>query len=467
MTVLYQKAVRISLLITIFIVIKITSYGQQKNTITLQSIIDSVQKHLPVLLEKQSLINSANAGITDARHSRLPVLRAMDEISASSSNNLAGVYFPMSTIPSVSGSIRSTSNFQPEFGNIGMLYSEYDIYDFGLQKARINSAKAFAGLAEADFQRELYLLKWQAGKAYFDLLQNEYQLGIDGQNIHRYEDIYKVIQALTISGLRAGADSSQIIAELSRTRFNYNLTAGKINQLEQQLTYYTGIANFKLVIDTGFQASNTQLLPDLNSTIDTAGNPFINYYTAQTNYYKVNQQLINKSFQPRVVLLGGLWGRGSSIQYNDQYKSAIYGVGYQRFNYAFAISFVYNLFDVVHRRDKLAINQYRTEASNYELQDEQQSLINELQKATAAINTTKQNLMEVPVQMAAAKDGYAQKLAQYNAGTINLIDLTNASFILYRAQTDYLQILNDWYSSNLNKAAITGNLDQFIKSIKK
>jgi len=50
---------------------------------------------------------------------------------------------------------------------------------------------------------------------------------------------------------------------------------------------------------------------------------------------------------------------------------------------------------------------------------------------------------------------------------INLIDLTNASFLLYSAQLNYVETLNDWYLGNLDKAASTGNLDLFIQTIKR
>jgi hypothetical protein len=37
---------------------------------------------------------------------------------------------------------------------------------------------------------------------------------------------------------------------------------------------------------------------------------------------------------------------------------------------------------------------------------------------------------------------------------------------LLQAQTGYIQTLNEWYTASLDKAAATGNLDQFIQTIK-
>ena len=465
MTVLKLKAAPILAGIVLTIYICSPVMAQQGATVTLQAIIDSAAHHLPVILEKQALLNSATAAITDASHSRLPQLKVLEEVSGASANSVAGAYFPMSTVPSVSGSIRDQNMFKPEIGNIGMLYSQYDLLDFGLKKAEVQNARAFASLSKSDLEREQYIVKWQAGKAYFDLMEAEYQMSVEQQNLSRYQNIATIIRAVTKSGLRPGSDSSEINAALSQTVIKFNLSQAKVTQLQQQLSYLTGVTPGQLIVDTTLQS---QPLPvPVNQALDTAQNPFLTFYGAQINFFKTNHQLIDKTYQPKVELISGIWGRASSIEYNDQYKSLVNGLGFQRYNYAAAVSFVYNLFDGVHRRDKLAVSQYQVEASQAAFQQQQQDLLNELQQEDNNITTEDKNLREMPVQLQAAKDAYEQKLAQYNAGVINLLDLINATYILYQAQTGYVELLNGWYSSNLNKAAITGGLDQFIQTIKK
>jgi outer membrane protein TolC len=130
-------------------------------------------------------------------------------------------------------------------------------------------------------------------------------------------------------------------------------------------------------------------------------------------------------------------------------------------------TFVYDLFNGVHRRDKLTISHYNTIASDYNLQQQELSLQNVSNQADEAISAAFKNLVEIPIQIRASEDTYHQKTAQYKAGIINLIDLTNASFVLYRSQSDYIQTISDWLLANLDKAAATGNLDLFIQSIKK
>ena len=56
--------------------------------------------------------------------------------------------------------------------------------------------------------------------------------------------------------------------------------------------------------------------------------------------------------------------------------------------------------------------------------------------------------------------------ASSKAGIINLVDLTDATFVLYRAESDYVQTLSDWLLASLDKYSADGTLDQFIQSIK-
>ncbi len=459
---------------------------------SLQALTDSAAHHLPAILQKQALVNSARANITDARHTALPSLKLQDQVILSTANGAAGTYFPGAI--STSGAIRNANIYQPATGNIGMVYGEYELLNFGLNKARVTNAMMNEELQSSDLSREVYLTKLQVGKLYFTLLRNIYQLGVDAQNIDRYQAVYNVIQAITKSGIRAGVDSSLAGAELSRSQVSYNQRIGEIRQLQQQLSFLTGIDSIAIDTSEKRYAFLTEgdslsvnapekpydyltgkdkqytLPPDTawGSLADTLNNPLVDYYRRQREVYNATANLIKKSYLPKVLLAGGLWARGTSVDYDNDYnyKALSTGLGYQRINYGVGLTVVYNLFDGVHRKDKLSVNRYNVQASDYGLQQQQQALKTALRQAQTAIDIDELNLRQLPVQLQAAADAYSQKMAQYRAGIINLVDLTNASFVLYRAQTDYVETLNDWLQANLDKAAATGNLDQFIQSVK-
>jgi len=439
--------------------------AQTKNY-SLLSLIDSAKNYLPLLMQKKALIDASKASVADTKHSFLPQLKFGEQLDIGSANSVAGSFFTFGMTPSTSGSIRNDNNFQPATSNVAVLYSEYELFNFGLRDAKLTNAQAYVKLAETDLKKEEYFIALNIAKLYFSIFKNQSRLSADKQNIERYQNIYTVIQALTLSGIKAGADSSLAKAELSKTKISYNQTQGTINQLKEQLAYFTGIPAKVLAIDTVSINSVTSTPAAINFTPDTLNNPLIDYYSKKKDIFLANQALIKKSYLPKIILAGSSWARGSSIQYSDQYKALSAGLGYQRFNYAIGLAFTYNLFNGVYKKDKLAINNFQLMASDYDLQQQKLALASSAMQADNALQTTMANLTELPVQLQSATDTYQQKLAQYKAGLISLIDLTNASFVLYRSQTDYIETLNDWYLAQLDKAASTGNLIQFLQTIK-
>jgi len=441
--------------------------AQDKSTWSLADLVNSAKSHLPVLMQKQALVNSAKAGITDAKNSFLPKLTVGDELSIGAANDLNGTYLPIGGIVhATSGSIRAGSDLSPATGNIASAFAEYDLVNFGLRGAKVGNAVAYADLQQADFDKELYVLKLQIGKLYFNVIKNIYEMRIDQQNINRYQSVMTIISALTSTGIKPGVDSSMAKAELSKVRVSYNVHEGTIKQLKQQLSFLTGLSAPDINIDTLRKDDEVQATHLFGSMTDTQSNPLLNYYSQQQTLYKSAEMLVKKSYLPKIILAGGGWERGSSIQY-DGYQPLSTGLGYQRFTYAGGLAITYDLFNVVHRKNKVAVSHYQTQAAGYELEQQKEALDNANKQAVELIATSQKNLQELPIQLQAATDVYNQKIAQYKAGVINLIDLTNASFLLYSAQLNYVETLNDWYLANLDKAASTGNLDLFIQTIKR
>jgi len=452
--------------IGLFLLLPSLSLFAQQKRYTLKDFIDSAQHHLPVLLQKQALVEAARAGVTDARHAFLPTSYIGDEVTAATDNSIPGSYISFGIIPSSSSGVRSANLYQTAIGNIGFFYNQYELLDFGLKKATVHNAQAYLHLTQADRDREAYLIKWQVAKLYFDVLKSQFQLAIDKQNVSRYDTLFTVIRAVTGSGIKPGADSSLAKAELSKARTTYNQTLGQIRQQQQQLSYLSGISVGDIAIDTADTRGYLAALGN-PSQGGAAANPMIDFFSKEKDLYLQREDLAKKSFLPRVLVSGVGWARGSSIDYTNNYKSsAASGLGYQRFNYLAGLTLEYDLFNIVHRKDKERIARNNALASDYGLQQQQLELQNVGNRADEAIRTATKNLMEVPIQIGAATAAFDQKTAQYKAGIINVVDLTNASFVLYRSQSDYVQTLSDWLLANLDKYSATGALDTFIQSIK-
>ena len=436
----------------------------QRPYLSLSDLNDSADHYLPRLLQKKALVNSASAAVSETRHQFLPALRLNDQVNLGSDNSIAGSYFPYGIIPSTSSGVRAENDYQAASGNIAILYGQYDLVDFGYKNARIDYARSELSFSQSDLQREIYILHGRICRAYFNLMISEAKMAVERETVKRYDTIFTIINALTKSGIKPGADSSLAKAELSKSRINYNQLQERAENYREEIAYLTGIPPDLILPDSVlmFIGKRKNIL---GAPSDTAANPLLDYYANLSKVYVSNEKLITRSYLPKIMLTAASWARGSSIVYDDQYKSVSDGFGYQRFNYLFGVTFQYDLFNGLHKKDRLKTFGFEREAAELEFKQQQLNLDHATRQAQNSIEITEKNLLELPVQYQAAVETYNQKIAQYKAGIIGLIDLTNAAFVLDRSLNDYAETTGNWYLAQLDKAVATGNLSGFIQSI--
>ncbi len=441
-----------------------SSVLSQNTFMSLTALNDSADHYLPRVLQKKALVNSSSAAITEARHQFLPAMRFNDQVNIGSDNSTAGSYFPYSIVPSTSAGVRAANDYQAASGNIAMLYGEYDLIDFGYKKATVDYAKSGQVLSASDLQREMYIIHGRICRSYFNLMISEARMSVEKETVKRYDTIFSVINALTTSGIKPGSDSSLAKAELSKSRITYNQLNEQSRNYREEISYLTGVSPDLILPDTALMMiGKRKNIPNINS--DTSINPLIEYYSNLSKLYLSNERLISKSYLPKIYLTAASWARGSSIVYDDQYKPIPDGLGYQRFNYMAGVAFQYDLFNGVHKKDRLKTFGFEKDAADLELKQQQISLASATRQAQNSIDIAEKNLLELPIQYQAAVDTYNQKIAQYKAGIISLIDLTNAAFVLDRSLNDYAETTGSWYLAQLDKAIATGQLASFIQSI--
>lgn len=449
---------------SIIFLLSSASVFSQKSILTLSALNDSADHYLPRLLAKQSLVNSSAAAITEARHQFLPAIRFNDQVNIGSDNAVAGSYFPYGIVPSTSSGVRAYNDYQAASGNLAVLYGEYDLIDFGYRKASVDYAKSGQALSESDLQREMYILHGRICRSYFNLMISEARMAIEKETVKRYDTIFSVINALTTSGIKPGSDSSLAKAELSKSRITYNQLNEQSRNYREEISYLTGVSPDLILPDTAFMLIGKRKNM-LNTGADTAVNPLLDYYASVSKLYMSNQQLISKSYLPKIYLTAASWARGSSIVYNDKYEAIQNGLGYQRYNYMAGLTFQYDLFNGIHKKDRLKTFGFEKDAADLELRQQQINLASAARQAQNSIDIAEKNLLEMPIQYQAAEDTYNQKIAQYKAGIITLIDLTNAAFVLDRSLNDYAETTGSWYIARLDMAIATGRLASFIQSI--
>ncbi|MDE1193346.1 MAG: TolC family protein [Arachidicoccus sp.] len=439
-----------------------TLYAQSSQIYSLKKLIELSEKYTPSIRQSEAFANAATAHVTDVKHEQLPFLKFNAQASLGSANAVNGNYFPMGVVPSTSGSKTVEQNNQPVLGDLATLYSEYDVYNFGLNRARNENAEAEALLGKTALEKDKYQLKIELAKLYFNILTYQNLREIDEKNVNRYATIDTIIQSLAHAGIKPGADLSQANAELANAKIKLNKTKAKLQEALQTLSAYAGISVDSLNINNRILDSTVAFD---NLIYDSTDNPILNYYKSNNDYLATNALLLKKSYLPKFTLIVSAWGRASSLNLNLQTEALSKGLGFQRYNYAAGIAFVYDFMDVLHKKDKLAEYKYEMQAGQEAYNQQKLNFDEADAQANLQLKLVMDNLQQLSVQRKSAHAVYADKEAQYKAGMVTLIDLTNASFVLYRSQVDYLDAIDNWYAASLSKAIATGNLDNFIQSI--
>jgi outer membrane protein TolC len=276
------------------------------------------------------------------------------------------------------------------------------------------------------------------------------------------------IRNFVLSGLRPGVDSSLAAAEYSKARLDYLDISNRFRQSKVQLSLLTGLDTVAIGPDLG----NDSLLIGSLDTMTTAAlppkdHPYLDYFHSIYENGQAQEKFIRKAYLPKVYFLGAGWLKGSSINTNGSGDKDLYsGLGFTRSNYLGGLGITYDLFNLRREKDRLHVQQFRTQTALHNYEEQQQVLNNAALQASVNLSTATAKFREIPVQLKAARDAYSQRLTQYNAGLSNIIDLTNARYVLNRAQTDLINTREGVWRAIVQKAYAAGGIYQLLSTLK-
>ena len=403
---------------------------------------------------------------TATRGNRLPSLKLNYQVDAGTNNNMPGGYFSYGIVPGNS-KVRAAGNSNTILSDLGIAAFDWELYNFGGYEAQQKAARSDVYVEQARFAQTKY--QWQAYTIsyYLQLLRLDDLLAIQLQNIQRNTEIRRSIQALAQSGMIAGVDTSIAEAELSKARLNYLELSNQLKQIQLQLSAISGIAPERIVPDTGFTTQLIQyntLLPLQEP--DTAHHPVISFYRSMYQNSLDKEELVKKSYNPKVSLQAAVWGRGASVSPADEFRPAAKGLGFERGNYLVGMGITYNIFDAKRKNLQLNIQKATTGYAQKKL-DEQQSLLSlSISQADAELQIARDRLQEIPHQLSAAQVAYRQKFSLYKNGLTNIVDLNAALTILYRAETDYTNANYLYCKALFQKAVNENQVDVLLNTIK-
>jgi outer membrane protein TolC len=86
-------------------------------------------------------------------------------------------------------------------------------------------------------------------------------------------------------------------------------------------------------------------------------------------------------------------------------------------------------------------------------------------QAQIDIRTAMDKLLEMPAQLNAARAAAMQKMALYRGGLTNIIEVTNALYVLNRAETDLVQTHNAAWQALFMQAFASNHIQQLVQNL--
>ncbi|TXJ28939.1 MAG: TolC family protein [Chitinophagaceae bacterium] len=439
--------------------------GQVKS-LPLKDLLSAVSHYSPSLQTDSVAITVREAQEVATKAGRLPSLRLNYQVDAGTNNNLPGGYFANGIVPGNSR-VRVEGNASAALGDLGIAGFDWEVYNFGKFDAEKKAAHADVEVERARFARSKYEMQAYTISNYLQLLRLQNLLNIQSLNIDRNKEIRQSIQSLARSGIIAGVDTSIAEAELSKSRLNYLELTSQFRQVQLSLSAISGLRPDEIQPDTSFAVQLAQYYTDGQlQELDTLAHPAINFYRSAYNNSLVREELIRKTYNPKVSVQAALWARGSSISAADEFRDLSKGLGFERGNYLVGVGVTYNIFDAKRKRLQLNTQKANTNYVAKELEEQTSLLSLSIEQANAALQIAQERLQEIPHQLEAAQAAYRQKLSLYKNGLTNIVDLNAALSILYRAETDFTNANYSYCKALLQKAVNENQVDALLNALK-
>jgi outer membrane protein len=432
--------------------------AQQGLTIT--QAVESALHNYPSVRVSQEQINAAAAGIQLARTAYLPHVDALAQVNRATRNNVFGLLFPQSTIPSMSGPVIGSNNFGTVFGTaIGTLVT-WEPFDFGQRQAGVAAATAARTRSEAALKRTQFDVAAATADVYLTLAAAQETVQAAQAGVTRAEVLLRTINAQVNAQLRPGADASRAEAELAAARTQL-IQAEQATEVARALvSQFVGTEPGGIVIS----APRLQQIPPerMAPPLDTAVNPIAVEQSAAVEQAKAQLRILERSYFPHFYVQGAAYARGSGAEVNGDRLGGANGLAPNVQNYAVGFSVTFPVFDLVSIRAREAGQSATIRAETARSQVIARELMARWNQAVAQLEGARKVAANTPVQVKAANAATQQATARYQSGLGTIDQVAEAQRLLTQAEIDdALARLGVWRGL-LGVATAAGDIQPFL-----
>ncbi len=455
------------------ILLLLSGFHVNCQALTLKEAVNSALNNYGTIKAKGSYLKASEASVKQASSEYLPNLSLAAQQAYGTAN---GKFGPVVTIGGLnaasSGPPFLKQNWNAAFGGLYLANISWDFFSFGRVKENVKVAEAQQFQDASDLDQEKFQLEVRVSGAYLNLLAAQRLKLSQQKNLDRAEALLSVVLARAKNGLIPGVDSSQANAEVSNAKIA--LTNAVDYEAEQagQLAQLMGIAYQVFLLDTVFVNRIPASLHD-SIPANEARHPILKFYQSRIDVSRQQEKYFDRFKYPVFSLVGVLQSRGSGFEsdysqiYPDNFTHSYWnGVKPTNSNYLLGIGVTWNLTNPIRVRHQVTAQEWTSKGLQNEYELVSQQIKTQLALADQKIKFAIANYNEAPIQMKAATDAYLQKSVLYKNGLTNIVDVSQALYILNRAETDRDISDSNVWQALLLKAAASGDFGLFENEIK-
>ena len=457
---LLQKLKPLFFLIVLFFAIAIEAKAQSDTSVHLSDALKMAEANYHLLKSKKLEADAAAKNIDLTKYNRLPTIDASYQAGVGTANNLTGIFYPNGMLP-MTGPPSTSNNYNPATGSAASVLMNWQAATFGWRDAQINVSIVEANAKKSDWQQLLFSYKVNVISSYLDLSLALEKIAIQQRNTERVETNLKQSRVLANTGIKPGVDTALFLSELSKAKIDLLNAQQQAKVAQLLLGQLLVTALLPVPVDTVFFGKLPAIAIAGDTSFSTA--PVIQAGKSQLLLSQAREQLIKKSFLPKLNVWGSGFARGSGFQANGDLKTWD-GLGLNRFNYGAGLQLIFPVMKYGETRKQLQQQTLLSKAAEERLEDTKRVLLTQQSIANATMRNSLAVAAETKLQLQSAQYAFKSMQIRYNTGLVNFADLIQAQYNLLKAELDMKTAHWDAWKALLLQMAVKGDEQIFLNA---
>ena len=190
-----------------------TMASGQTTILSLSEAVERARKLYPAVQVSRSQVEAAAASILLARTSFLPRVDSIAQVNRATRNNIYGMLLQQSVISPISGPPVLENSAASVFGSAVGLLVDWEPFDFGLRRSKVDFAESARRRTEASVARTQFEAGSAAADAYLTILAAQQTVKAATASVERSRVLMTSVEALVRAELRPGADAAVVRAD--------------------------------------------------------------------------------------------------------------------------------------------------------------------------------------------------------------------------------------------------------------